>query len=185
MKAYWITTERKYYFSVVVNCPGECPTITVMSEWRCEEAWCKNGGIVNPFLTYICGFLLSQLKFLLGIFKSLGVLVQLILSSLQLLLQSYQIVFKLKRVSVRDSFRGDQRGDGVAWARTGARARTVKHGTGRERTGQDREKKERRVKVRAAHARQDQIPWWRPPQRSAAFPQQFGTPQTLYLFRLQ
>lgn len=72
--------------------------------WRCEKT--------SP--TYICGFLLSQLKFLLGIFKSLGVLVQLILGSLELLLQSYQIVFKLKRVSVQRSFRGDQRGDGVA-----------------------------------------------------------------------
>ena len=55
--------------------------------------------LLNPCPTYIGGFLLSQLKFLLGIFKSLGVLVQLILSSLQLLLQSYQIVLKLRRVS--------------------------------------------------------------------------------------
>lgn len=62
------------------------------------------GAIVNPFLTYIGGFLLSQLKFLLGVFKSLGVLVQLILSSLQLLLQSYQIVLKLRGVSVRGQF---------------------------------------------------------------------------------
>lgn len=70
-------------------------------KWRCEEAWCRNGATVNPSLTYIGGFLLSQLKFLLGIFKSLGVLVQLILSSLQLLLQSYQIVLELRPVSVR------------------------------------------------------------------------------------
>lgn len=53
----------------------------------------------TPFLfdTHVGGFLLRQLKFLLGVFESLGVLVQLILSSLQLLLQSYQIVLELWR----------------------------------------------------------------------------------------
>ncbi len=71
--------------------------------------------LVNPSLTYIGGFLLSQLELLLGIFKSLGVLVQLILSSLQLLLQSYQIVLKLRRVSVRGTVSEViSEGDGVA-----------------------------------------------------------------------
>lgn len=91
---------------------------------------------VNPFLTYIGGFLLSKLKFFLGILKSLWVLVQLILSSLQLLLQSYQIVLKLRRVSVRTVSEGDQQGEGVAWARTGARARR----TGEKKRGQEKEK---------------------------------------------
>jgi len=45
--------------------------------------------------TYVGGFLLSQLKFLLRVFKRLGVLVELILCSLELLLQGYQIVLKL------------------------------------------------------------------------------------------
>lgn len=74
----------------------------------------EGGAGAVPSLTYIGGFLLSQLKFLLGIFKSLGVLVQLILSSLQLLLQSYQIVLKLRPVAVpRNSLtRGDQAGAG-------------------------------------------------------------------------
>lgn len=83
-------------------------------KWRCEEAWCRNGATVNPSLTYIGGFLLSQLKFLLGIFKSLGVLVQLILSSLQLLLQSYQIVLELRPVSVRAQCQGWSAGRSVS-----------------------------------------------------------------------
>lgn len=67
--------------------------------------------------TYVGGFLLSQLKFLLGIFKSLGVLVQLILGSLQLLLQSYQIVLELRPVAAtRESLsqvtRQEEDGDG-------------------------------------------------------------------------
>lgn len=111
-----------------------------------------------PSLTYIGGFLLSQLKFLLGIFKSLGVLVQLILSSLQLLLQSYQVVLKLRPVSVtRKSLsrvirQAGGAGGGGACARTratetDARRHTETHGTA-DRTGQDRTGgRERREKL--------------------------------------
>lgn len=117
---------------------------------------CSDAGAV-PSRTYIGGFLLSQLKFLLGIFKSLGVLVQLILSSLQLLLQSYQIVLELRPVSVtRKSLprvirRARQAGEGGACARTRARERQGQtHGDTRRRTaqgdrrGRDRGKREER-----------------------------------------
>ena len=62
------------------------------------EAVCRNGDFV-PF-TYVRGCLLSHLKFLLGILKRLGVLVQLILCSLQFLLQSYQVILELRFVLV-------------------------------------------------------------------------------------
>ena len=55
--------------------------------------------------------------------------------------------------------------------------------TGEDRTGEKRERAEK--KLGELHARQDQIPWWRLPLPSAAFPPQFGTPQTLYLARPQ
>lgn len=117
-----------------------------MRKWRCEEAWCGNGDTVNPSLTYIGGFLLSQLKFLLGIFKSLGVLVQLILSSLQLLLQSYQIVLKLRRVSVRGQFQrwsaGRERERAQARERHTHTHRET-HATGEDRTGQGGKREEK------------------------------------------
>lgn len=111
---------------------------------------------MNPSLTYIGGFLLSQLKFLLGIFKSLGVLVQLILSSLQLLLQSYQIVLKLRRVSVRGQFQRWSAGRERERAQARERHTHRERHTQQERTGQDRVERERR-KVMGAHACQNQI----------------------------
>lgn len=57
----------------------------------------REGGVSQaPYITYICGFLLSQLQLLLGIFKSLGVFVEFILSALQFLLQCEQIILKLR-----------------------------------------------------------------------------------------
>lgn len=118
-----------------------------MRKWRCEEAWCGNGDTVNPSLTYIGGFLLSQLKFLLGIFKSLGVLVQLILSSLQLLLQSYQIVLKLRRVSVRGQFQrwsaGRERERAQARERHTHTQRDTRNRRGQDRTGQGGKREEK------------------------------------------
>lgn len=87
------------------------------------------------------------------------------------------------------SFRGGQRERAQAHRsdRERRRRREKKRGRERERRkwrAQGRREK-RAEKVRGAHARLSPIPWWRPPRRSAAFPQRFGTPQSLYLFRLQ
>ena len=108
----------------------------------------EGAGVVPSWIllaTYIGGFLLSQLKFLLGVFKSLRVLVQLIFSSLELLLQRYQIVLKLRWVSVRDSSvsggrkGSDQRGE------TELRecAQVARRSAQQERTGQDGGKREK------------------------------------------
>ena len=45
--------------------------------------------------TYVCGFRLGQLQFLLGVLEGLGVLVELILGGLQLLLQCQQVILQL------------------------------------------------------------------------------------------
>jgi len=55
----------------------------------------EEGGEEAAF-THICGFLLSQLQFLLGIFKSLGIFVELILSALEFLLQCKEVILKLR-----------------------------------------------------------------------------------------
>lgn len=47
--------------------------------------------------TYIRGLLFSLLQLFLGIFQSLRVFIQLIFSSFQLLLQSYQLILDLSR----------------------------------------------------------------------------------------
>lgn len=144
--------------------------------------------LVIPFPTYIGGFLLSQLKFLLGVFKSLGVLVQLILGSFQLLLQSHQVVLKLMVSSlcvcvcfqcrtVSEVIGGEME---LAWVRKGAQS-AQRDSKGQDRTGTGRKEKEVRE---AHHALQVQVPWWRSLRHPTVFPQQFGTPQKLYLSRL-
>ena len=145
--------QRGNFISVVLNCRVSLTVMRELKVW--EEAWCRNGAIAIPFsFTYIGGFLLSQLKLLLGILKSLGVLVQLILSSLELLLQSYQVVLKLRAsFSARtvSEVISVEHGGG-AWARKGARAWTETHThththvveTGQERTGQGKREREQK-----------------------------------------
>lgn len=53
------------------------------------------GVVEGTGVTYICGLFVSQFQLFLCIFKGLGVFVQLILSALQLLLQSHQLVLQL------------------------------------------------------------------------------------------
>ena len=150
--------QRGNFISVALNCRVSLTVMRELKVW--EEAWCRNGAIAIPFsFTYIGGFLLSQLKLLLGILKSLGVLVQLILSSLELLLQSYQVVLKLRAsFSARtvSEVISVEHGGG-AWARKGARAWTETHThthththtrsgdrTGEDRTGEKREREQKK-----------------------------------------
>lgn len=142
-------------WTLMLKCEWASAVAGPPSRWRVKvwrRAWCRNGAFVNPFLTYICGFLLSQLKFLLGVFKSRGVLVQLILSSIQLLLQSYQIVLKLRRVSVARQFqRWSARSCVNAHRRKSAYRETNR--TGRERTGQEKKGKREEKLGKLMHVR--------------------------------
>lgn len=89
------------------------------------------------------------------------------------------------------SFRGGQReraqahrSDRGRERRRGREVEIGRKGERRQWRAQGR-KEERGEKVRGARARLSRIPWWRPPRRSAASLQPFGTPQSLYLSRLQ
>lgn len=57
----------------------------------------QNAATVSAAGTYIGGLLFSLLQLLLGVFESLRVLIQLIFGSLQLLLQSDQLILYLSR----------------------------------------------------------------------------------------
>ena len=94
IRFHWHCTCHYICGNVAEMCKGKCRNSACVCRGPCQ--W---GPVRLPY-THVGGFLLSQLKFLLCVFKSLGVLVKLILSSLELLLQSYQIVLKLVCVCV-------------------------------------------------------------------------------------
>lgn len=74
---------------------GMSPVQRAVGFGRVERVLCVSTGRRGA-LTYVCGLFLSHFQLFLGIFQGLGVFVQLILSALQLLLQSHQLVLQLR-----------------------------------------------------------------------------------------
>ena len=145
IRFHWHCTCHYICGNVAEMCKGKCRNSACVCRGPCQ--W---GPVRLPY-THVGGFLLSQLKFLLCVFKSLGVLVKLILSSLELLLQSYQIVLKLVCVCVCVCFIGVvvQKDSGGDQQETGVREGVQHRREAERQTGEkQQEEEERRRGVR-------------------------------------